>query len=369
MFLNNRFLDNGFSSKKLILILVSALLAACGESELRTMEEQAPQRSLAKFEPKGDKVLVFVGQDNLSVGGTDKWQDGYVDHVGVPAGITHYVYFTENKTNDFGFTFDVGTVDGLNKETTWGAGPMCMSCYLESEKLQDSIVHLSISMEFGSEDEIAAGEHDHLIEELGQFLTQYQHVPFLIRIGYEFEGSWNDYDAPNFKMAWRRIVDGLRQKQIDNFATVFASSRYYIDRKTWDEYWPGDEYVDWIGYSYWASMDRAPTAFELAKEKGKPVFIAEITPHGFWFNKADGDLIWFDWFEGLFDHIEKYPDQIKAISYINSDWDSQPMWTGWGDTRIEINDKLKKRWLEKMATDKYVHSTEGAYSLIGFEPK
>ena len=30
-----------------------------------------------------------------------------------------------------------------------------------------------------------------------------------------------------------------------------ASSRYHVPREVWDEYWPGDEYVDWIGYSYW----------------------------------------------------------------------------------------------------------------------
>lgn len=180
MRLISRLFSKDFLSKKLIFIVLSVLVTGCGERNPQSVNQDVPQRPLANFEPKEDKVLVFVGQDNLSVGGNEKWQDGYVDHVGVPAGITHYVYFTENKTNDFGFTFDIGTVDGLNKETTWGAGPMCMSCYLESEKLQGAIVHLSISMEFGSEDEIAAGEHDHLIEELGQFLTKYQHVPFLI---------------------------------------------------------------------------------------------------------------------------------------------------------------------------------------------
>jgi hypothetical protein len=81
-------------------------------------------RQLAKYEPPQGKVLVFVGQDNKSVGGTDKWSDGYVDHIGMPAGVTHYVYFTEGQTNNFDFTFDKGHVDGLLTETTWGAGPM-----------------------------------------------------------------------------------------------------------------------------------------------------------------------------------------------------------------------------------------------------
>lgn len=347
------------------LVISLAIVSHAGYSS--DNESSLYTKTLAKYEPKGEKVLVFIGQDNESVGGTDKWKNGYVDNVGVPAGITHYVYFTEDKKNDFGFTFDVGSVDGLNTETTWGAGPMCMKCYLESKTLKDTVVHLSISMEFGSEDEIAVGQHDHLIEELAQFLATYKSFPFLIRIGYEFEGSWNDYDAPNFKKAWVRIVDGLRQRKVDNFATVFASSRYYVDLKTWQEYWPGDNYVDWIGYSYWSSMDKEPVAFEFARQKGKPVFIAEITPRGIWLDKAGGSLIWFDWFEGLFHHVEKYSDVIKAISYINANWDEVPMWTGWGDTRIEVNKELKKRWLEKMAEDKYIHTTQGTYDLIGFE--
>ena len=75
----------------------------------------------ARFTPKQGKILVFAGQDNESVGGTLKHRDGYVDNVGVPAGITHYVYFAEGWTNDFNRTFAKGKVDGLNSETEWGA--------------------------------------------------------------------------------------------------------------------------------------------------------------------------------------------------------------------------------------------------------
>jgi hypothetical protein len=42
------------------------------------------------FEPPDGKVLVFIGQDNESVGGTENHRRGYADRVGAPAGITHY---------------------------------------------------------------------------------------------------------------------------------------------------------------------------------------------------------------------------------------------------------------------------------------
>ena len=63
----------------------------------------------AKYEPPAGKVLVFVGQDNASVGGNDRFTDGYVDYVGVPAGITHYI--------GIGGTTEEGLIPGLSVES------------------------------------------------------------------------------------------------------------------------------------------------------------------------------------------------------------------------------------------------------------
>ena len=326
---------------------------------------------MAKYAPMGDSVLVFVGQDNEAVGGTKKWRNGYVDNIGVPAGVTHYVYFTEGKSNKFGFEFDRGTVDGLNQETTWGSGPMCMRCYLESDKLAGSVVHLSISMEFDDEELVAKGKYDHNIQELSEFLQEYPHIPFIIRIGYEFDGPWNHYKAKPFKKSWRRIVDKLRADKVTNFATLMASFTMSATRKQWDEYWPGDDYVDWVGYSYWSggTVSNSET-LALAREKGLPVFIAEATPRGFFLNQLNG-MVWNDWFQHFFDHIEANKDVIKAISYINTNWDVQPMWrgNGWGNSRIESNKPLQDRWQEKIKQPLYVHTTENTYDLIGFSAK
>ena len=40
-----------------------------------------------KFAPPAGQVLVFAGQDNISVGGTQEYSDGYVDSIGVPGGM------------------------------------------------------------------------------------------------------------------------------------------------------------------------------------------------------------------------------------------------------------------------------------------
>ena len=110
-----------------------------------------------RFAPDAGKVLIFAGQDNASVGGTADYRNGYVDNIGVPAGITHYVYFSEGWTNDFGKTFAKGQVAGLNTETEWASGPMNQKAYLDSPLLDRCIMHVSIAMEGNCEDKVADG--------------------------------------------------------------------------------------------------------------------------------------------------------------------------------------------------------------------
>ncbi len=319
------------------------------------------------FAPPAGKVLVFAGQDNASVGGTEKYSDGYVDNVSVPAGITHYIYFAEGWKNDFGRTFPVGEVAGLNSEIEWASGPMCLKSYLDSPALKRCVMHVSIAMEGNSEDKVADGSFDHLISQFVAFVANHPEHPFLIRIGYEFDGSWNDYDPQNFKKAFRRIVDALRAKNLTNFATVFASSSS-VKAGQFEEYDPGSSYYDWVGYSWWGGDQDGGPALDFARKVGKPVFIAEATPRGHYFDKENHDEIWRDWFEKFFSHIDQNKDVIRAISYINADWDAQDMWDGWGQTRIETAPSIKERWLKKLATPTFINAVDKPFEHIGFPP-
>ena len=318
-----------------------------------------------RFAPEPGKVLVFAGQDNASVGGTGKYRDGYVDNVGVPGGITHYVYFSEGWTNGFERTFTEGEVAGLNRETDWASGPMHQKAYLESAVLKRCMMHVSIAMEGNCEDKVADGSFDHLISEFVDFVAAYPDRPFLIRIGYEFDGSWNDYDPQNFKLAFRRIVDALRDRKLNNFATVFASSSS-VKVGQFEEYDPGSEYYDWVGYSWWGGEKDGQPALDFARRVGKPVFIAEATARGHYFDKENAETVWNDWFKTFFKHIDDNLDVIRAVSYINADWDSQDMWDGWGQTKLESAPLLKQRWLERMADPMFINAIDKPFQQIGF---
>ena len=121
--------------------------------------------------------------------------------------------------------------------------------------LQQCVMHVSISMEGGGEEKVADGTFDHLIDEFVQFIADHPKRVFFIRIGYEFDGSWNKYEPENFKKAFRRIVDALRNKKLSNYATIFASSST-VKPNQFETYDPGSEYYDWIGYSWWGHEDK-----------------------------------------------------------------------------------------------------------------
>ncbi|MEN8716991.1 MAG: glycoside hydrolase family 3 N-terminal domain-containing protein [Verrucomicrobiales bacterium] len=331
------------------------------------------QEITGRFAPPAGKVLVFAGQDNESVGGTETYQNGYVENIGIPGGITHYVYFSEGWTNAFDRTFPIGEVAGLNKETEWASGPMHQKAYLDSPTLDPCVMHLSIAMEGNNEDKVADGSFDHLIAELVTFIKEHPDHPFLIRPGYEFDGSWNKYDPENFKKAFRRIVDALRAEKLPNFAMVFASSSD-VKPGQFEEYDPGGEYYEWVGYSWWGGEKDAQPALDYARKVGKPVFIAEATPRGHFFDEEDHEEIWNGWFTKFFNHIDENIDVIRAVSYINADWDSQDMWDGWGQTKIETAPYIKKRWLEKLAEPRFINAADEPFKQIGFpaeyaEPK
>ena len=344
----------------------TCFLAAC--LSLGLIHQSVDAEISAKFSPPAGKVLVFAGQDNASVGGTTDYTNGYVDNVMVPAGITHYVYFSSGWTNKFGRTFGDKSVAGLNEETEWAAGPMCLKSYLDSPTLKNCIVHVSISMEGNSEDKVADGSFDFLIEEFVHFVASHPDHPFFIRIGYEFDGIWNKYDPDNFKKAFRRIVTALRAAKLKNFVIVFASSSDARPEQ-FESYDPGADYYDWVGYSWWGKPKDGVAALNFARRVQKPVFIAEATPRGYYFDKQSPDEIWSSWFVDFFKHINDNKDVVRAVSYINADWDSQDMWDGWGQTRIESSELIRGRWISRLEDPMFLNATDDPFTQIGFSPK
>ena len=75
---------------------------------------------------------------------------------------------------------------------------------------------------------------------------------------------------------------------------------------------------------------------------------------------------WKEWFVPLFKFISD--KNVKAFSYINCDWDKIPMFQsmGWGDTQIQSNSEIQKKWTQEISKDKYIKSTPSLFKLLGY---
>ncbi|MER5949583.1 glycosyl hydrolase [Streptomyces sp. NPDC001904] len=244
------------------------------------------------------------------------------------------------------------------------------------------------------------------VDEMVTRLKSYDRQVFL-RIGYEFDGPWNCYNADFYKQAFAYIKGRIDALGATKVATVWQTAAWPLNTSTdhpewnyvvtdphhFDAWYPGDQYVDWVGLSSFYSAgsvatqwgcsatDTAPAdlhdrVLDFARGHGKPVMVAESAPQGY-DNGAgtkscimrkgpaatDADTIWNEWYQPWFDWIADNRDVVRAAAYINTDWDGQAQWSCadgaqaggpgcangyWGDSRIQANPTIRDRFLAQL---------------------
>ncbi len=320
--------------------------------------EQSPK---AKYEPEDNQCYIFAGQSLEAVGGLDTYNNGYCDHFETPAGITVYM----------GLGKKGSLMSGLTKQENWLKGENQTNRYIQDDTFDDCMIAIGLSL-VGGEEPILKGERDTEIKTLGTWLNSLGERPIFLRVGYEFDGTaWNYYQKESYKAMYRYVKDYLDGMGVDNVAYVWQSKGWDTSSEEMEEWYPGDEYVDWCAYSYFAYPDTEMINF--ARSKDKPVMIAEATP-AFCTGKGDdeiytdadikkpeiADKIWNEWFAGLFKVIEDNGDTVKALAYINTDWYAQAMWINSKafqkiDSRIEMSPYVSDKWREKMQESRYLN--------------
>ena len=351
-------------------IILPLLFTSCIGCENKEHDPPAPEpneRELSKYEPEDGKCFVFIGQDLGAVGGLEQYNEGYCDHFQTPAGITVYLGLGGSNTDK---------VSGLYDIDNWGSGDCCANLYPQSERFNNSMIAVGLAI-VGNETEIASGKYDRKLDIIGEWFKKFAPRPVFLRIGYEFDGTdWNHYVPETYIPAYKHIKDHFDAAGIRNVAYVWQSKGDGTPLSDMQKWYPGDEYVDWCAYSYFGQPDQV--MIEFARMKGKPVFIAESTPV---FQKGqtyfDADIkkpeiarkIWDEWFTKFFSVIEKNSDVVKAFSYINVEWLSQPMWIvnvtfQQCDSRIQQSEYVSNHWKEKVSGNGYIHAAELDWSKL-----
>ncbi|WP_299117220.1 glycoside hydrolase family 26 protein [uncultured Winogradskyella sp.] len=331
--------------------------------------------SLAKFEPEDGKILVFIGQDLEAVGGLESYIHGYCNYFDVPAGVTLY---TNISPGDESFGYYNRGNDGLKTVANWGAGDSCGAYYLNDEKFNNALISIGLSI-VNHEKQIAKGKHDKLIIELGEWIKS-TNRPVFLRIGYEFDGwDWNHYKKKHYLKSWQRIHTIFKDLQVTNVAFVWQSKGTGSGQDVLEDWYPGDDIVDWVGYSYFGNPDTQMLTF--ARKHNKPVFIAEATParemDGLYFNSQltnpeIAKSLWGEWFIPFFKTINDNSDIIKAFSYINANWASQPMWINNPtfqkvDSRLQMSDYVAKKWVEELEKPQYIKSSVNLFNDLRYQ--
>ncbi len=286
----------------------------------------------AKFEPPEGKTILIIGQDNKTI-------ENYVKSTGiVPAGFMVYS--------------SIKNLDGLESESAdYGSGIN----YAESllARYPGSYLQIGLCM-VGELSNTYSGIHDGNLKKLAIWLKKIS-SPVFLRIGYECDGLHNAYNPREYIAAYRHIVDKLKIEGVTNTAFVWHvhAHSYNPDLAVW---YPGDEYTDWVGFSYFNQPEyMMEPVLTFARSRHKPLMIAEGTPKGIGSRK--GRISWESWYKNFFAFSQR--NGIKAVCYINSNWDRQNMWKteGWRDARVEADEYIMKHWIAEISSDKYIKYT------------
>ncbi len=184
----------------------------------------------------------------------------------------------------------------------------------------------------GSLDAILDGSHDALVRSRAREVARFGD-PLFLRWGYEMNGSWmpwsgyqNGRSAAKFVAAWRRLHDLFVAEGATNAVWVWAPNAASNPDEPWNDfrnYYPGDEYVDWVGidgynwgttepWSRWQTFAEIVRPVYDAYADRKPVMVAETgsTEHGG--SKAD-------WLLEARAAVQREFPSIAALVYFNYD--------------------------------------------------
>jgi hypothetical protein len=352
--------------------------------------------------PRG-KTLVIVGQEELPP------MEDYVRRMGEPGGFMHYISIASDPA------FLSQRLDSIGEFTEAHRGTV-VQLGLDLTSVFWSTLYGRPSLPGALE--VSRGTYDAQIEQLADWLNQID-VPVYLRIGYEFDLLGGQWGAPtDYRRAYRRIVDRLRAAGVDNVAYVWHSAGPYFrafdysgaagllgtldptedgldtaiggsvaalsllgalqgnegDLVPIRRFYPGRDYVDYFGLSWWddaccfgrsSAAARAiyrRRARELIIEAGRmglPTMFSETIPAYIGMGAGEASLRWL---RRYFHMIGRYDIRATALIVENMPaevptWRS-PIWGGfWPDGRVHAYRDTRRLWRREIGKPRYLSAS------------
>jgi cellulose synthase (UDP-forming) len=181
---------------------------------------------------------------------------------------------------------------------------------------------------------IAAGEYDDYIHAYAKQAADF-HKPVFIRFAHEMNGNWYPWGDQNstsqdYIAMWRHVHEIFVEEGATNVVWVWSPNNtdQFGSSDSLLSYYPGDNYVDWVGFSgfnwgqsarpdgKWMSFrDLSAGAYDKLATLNKPIMVSETSSSSIGGSKQ----AWFD--QTLEKDIPSKP-QIKAVVFYDADFNS-----------------------------------------------
>lgn len=184
-------------------------------------------------------------------------------------------------------------------------------------------------------DDIADGDWDATVRARARDLTAFER-PVLLRFAHEMNGDWYSWSgahqgreaaAARYVRAWRRVHDVVRAEGAVNVVWVWAPNHESVPDERWnavERYYPGDDYVDWVGVDGYTGRDdgRGFASFETLfgdvydrYADRKPVAVTEIGAGTGGPDDADsdGDAAKAAWVDRVRRDVRRFPAVVAVV--------------------------------------------------------
>jgi mannan endo-1,4-beta-mannosidase len=220
----------------------------------------------------------------------------------------------------------------VNDSSSWNLTPCVQAILPNGEKHEAYLVKLNLVADFFAEIKNDKGEL----------------IPVLFRPFHEMNGGWfwwgkNSCTTEEYKALWKFTVDYLRKvRQLHNILYVYSTDAF-ASADEYMAYYPGDEYVDMLGYDDYKGLNEKgntpkainmiETIADLGNKKGKLYTISETgletIPNEVWFtnvvletlktnSKTLGVSYVLFWRNGRPDHFyAPYPGHSSAADFVS----------------------------------------------------
>ncbi len=229
------------------------------------------------------------------------------------------------------------------------------------------------------------------LAEISDLFSEYPDTPVYLRFAAEFDSSWeNKPNMSEFKSAFKFVSEYFKSRN-SNVAMVWSPTQAASYDVNVSSYYPGDEYVDWIGLSSYASMytkdgKNADELEEMWFKKGnnsapvvavkdfieeygnrKPIMLSESGSAHYLFGGLNIDTTDFALkrMREYYTYLPMIYPQIKLIAHFDNRLNGE-----FEDFRLASNQKIKDEYLsltkgQRFIQDGYNGDSGYCYREIG----